>query len=332
MRRTPPVAGMHTAKSKSKSKLPVAKSKSKRPIPAYIFFALFAYWSLIVSSYITTSVALRVIEEILKITRKMGGAGKKGLLQECTERQRGMGALDPDRIVEADSDSDSASEVCSHHEEFDRLENFDEEDGGSSLAGSVDASGRCQDLFSDVWLDSAALCWAHMEKAHNFNLQDIREVYGRAEWDIYCHIRLIGYLRRMGPEAANALLQGESRELRFGRSNPFWTDDDLLIPVDSEDPLLFDDAAFGGDEDFEQDAHEQEGVDRSSCTSTSTEAIVNEDGGKEQKPEVGSPSATSTSTASTPQPETRKVCVIPADLPQATRNLDPALIAELRQG
>lgn len=62
----------------------------------------------------------------------------------------------------------------------------------------------------------------------------------------YCHVRLVNYFRRLCPVASKALLE-DDRVVRFGPQNPFWEDQDLLVPANVEDALLF---------DFEEDLEE----------------------------------------------------------------------------
>ena len=106
-----------------------------------------------------------------------------------------MGPLNPlDELRSEDgSSSDGGESVCSHHPEFDKLENFEEEACGEAGAEVSEAGGcsRCQDLFSELWLDNAALCWQHMEKAHGFSIHAVRERMaprtsgGGCSWDMY---------------------------------------------------------------------------------------------------------------------------------------------------
>ncbi|CAD7942575.1 unnamed protein product [Amoebophrya sp. A120] len=149
-----------------------------------------------------------------------------------------------------DDDASTPSEVCSHHPEFDDLENFVEEVSDSSGASEADCgegSGPCKDLFSDAWFDNAPLCVAHMQKAHGFSFAAVREAHGEESWTMYSHFRLVGYLRRLGAEQARELIREPQH---FGPENPFWNNDEYLIPAggDATDPLL-----FAGEEFLESD-------------------------------------------------------------------------------
>lgn len=118
-----------------------------------------------------------------------------------------------------------------------------ESDAGSFFGSEAEVLQDGEDIgevlspFGPETFASAELCWAHAESAHGFSLKALRRRVGRNEWSDYHRIRLVNYLRKLGPEtacheaSAMAMLTAES---------PIWEREDLLMPVLADDLLLFD--------------------------------------------------------------------------------------------
>jgi len=90
-----------------------------------------------------------------------------------------------------------------------------------------------QCLFSDRIFPNAQAFWAHAAAEHGFSVDTLRSEIGREVWTDYHRIRLVNYLRSLGPEKA---LQ-EAPKLTA--DNALWSDDAWLQPVMEDDPLLF---------------------------------------------------------------------------------------------
>jgi len=131
----------------------------------------------------------------------------------------------------------------------------DSSDGGGPVWGSEaeDMAGDGDDddaqqvvsPFGPEVFASAAECWAHAAEKHGFSLKQLRDQIGRGAWTDYHRIRLVNYLRSLGPESA--LVEAS----KLGPDSGIWEDDAWLRPVLDDDMLLFEDDP---DDAFEEDA------------------------------------------------------------------------------
>lgn len=107
-----------------------------------------------------------------------------------------------------------------------------------------------QCLFSDRIFPNAHAFWAHAAKERGFSIETLRSKIGRQVWTDYHRIRLVNFLRALGPEKA---LQ---EALKLTAEAVMWSDDTWLQPVVEDDPLLFEE---DGMEPEDGRCHEAEG-------------------------------------------------------------------------
>ncbi|KAJ9092510.1 hypothetical protein QFC19_008723 [Naganishia cerealis] len=104
-------------------------------------------------------------------------------------------------------------------------ESADFSDWASSLHGAY----RTQSLFDDTLLDSPTEAIEYDSRVHHFNLDEI--LAGLSIKDDYARIRLVNYIRKEKPQ-----VEGIRKALE--KSHPLFEDDQYLIPVLENDPLL----------------------------------------------------------------------------------------------
>lgn len=101
--------------------------------------------------------------------------------------------------------------------------------------GSDDFGEPVQSLFGPQIFPSAAAFWEHAAKEHGLCLATLRSQIGVDVWNDYHRIRLVNFLRKMGPEQACIAAT------TLGPASEIWSDDSLLQPVLEDDGLLFED-------------------------------------------------------------------------------------------
>mmetsp|Transcript_26366 Transcript_26366/g.48160 ORF Transcript_26366/g.48160 Transcript_26366/m.48160 type:complete len:173 (-) Transcript_26366:211-729(-) len=132
-----------------------------------------------------------------------------------------------DDWVEEEDNDESDNEVPLYGSEAEKRK-----DGEDSEPDTVIVS-----LFGPETFPSARACWQHAEQVHGFSLAKLRALFGADGWTDYHRIRLVNYLRKVGPDAAAEEAQ------RLSAESSIWSDDALLTPVfaDGDDGLLFED-------------------------------------------------------------------------------------------
>mmetsp|Transcript_42069 Transcript_42069/g.116185 ORF Transcript_42069/g.116185 Transcript_42069/m.116185 type:complete len:580 (+) Transcript_42069:73-1812(+) len=154
----------------------------------------------------------------------MGGRGKaasgKGYPTSCSDDD---GA--------SDSESD-AVEVDDGHVFFGH-----EAERAAAVLGLEDDDdcGEVLSPFGEKRFPMAAACWAHAAQAHGFSLEGLRRQVGQEAWTDYHRIRLVNFLRALGPERAR------DEAPRLTGTSEIWQDERWLQPVMENDALLFDD-------------------------------------------------------------------------------------------
>lgn len=142
----------------------------------------------------------------------------------------------------AEAEAAEASE--SSAEESDAGSDVDGCDGvfGSEAEGGEgdDVAEEVRSPFGPEVFPSAAACWAHAAAEHGFSLAALRCRFGDA-WTDYHRIRLVNYLRSLGPEEARRIAPGLAPETGAAFEAAVWEDDAWLRPVLDDDPLLFED-------------------------------------------------------------------------------------------
>jgi len=117
-----------------------------------------------------------------------------------------------------------------------------------------------QSLFGPETFDSASAFWRHATEVHGFSLVDLRERIGRSTWTDYHRIRLVNYLRSLGPEAA------KHEALLLDAGSGLWSDDSLLQPVLEDDGLLFEDDGLDSDDDDDEAARKMAAMEQADPT------------------------------------------------------------------
>lgn len=143
----------------------------------------------------------------------------------------------------AAADTDESDDEPEYQEESSESEGEVAGDEEDSDEGGVPV----QSLFGPEMLPSASAFWKHAAEAHGLSLAKLRQQIGVDVWDDYHRIRLVNFLRKMGPEQARAAVG------KLGSESELWKDDSLLLPVLQDDPLLFDDDGLDGQDDDADD-------------------------------------------------------------------------------
>mmetsp|Transcript_126053 Transcript_126053/g.251661 ORF Transcript_126053/g.251661 Transcript_126053/m.251661 type:complete len:565 (+) Transcript_126053:72-1766(+) len=125
-----------------------------------------------------------------------------------------------------------------------------------------------QCLFSDRVFPNAQAFWAHAATEHGFSIDTLRSKIGREVWTDYHRIRLVNFLRSLGPQKA---LQ-EAPKLTA--ENALWSDDSWLQPVMEDDPLLFEEDGMDPEDGGCHEAERHDTAEVSSMSPVELQAEV----------------------------------------------------------
>jgi len=167
--------------------------------------------------------------------RRRGEAG-----EAHDEDRRRDEAEDSDDGDDGDDDEDSEAAPGDDAEFFGAA--MEQEEGANDMDDD-DMGFEAQSPFGPETFRSAAACWRHAAARHGFSLAGLRARLGDA-WTDYHRIRLVNYLRSLGPEEAQ-----KQAPLLGPDSGHIWEDEALLMPVLEDDPLLFDEEDDGDNDD-----------------------------------------------------------------------------------
>mmetsp|Transcript_35310 Transcript_35310/g.75237 ORF Transcript_35310/g.75237 Transcript_35310/m.75237 type:complete len:609 (+) Transcript_35310:76-1902(+) len=183
----------------------------------------------------------------------MGGPGKgKSVADPASEQHEGRGTAKGGY-----PQAWQGGKAGHHHEDEDADASDISSDDSQREADEADVAAMQEaDAVSDEDMDcdfkspfdakvfaTAAECWGHAEKAYGFSLAKIKRD-AQGSWTDYHRIKLINYLRKLGPEEARRVAPTLSASALLSALE----DDSLLIPVMPDDSLLFEE-----DSDAEED-------------------------------------------------------------------------------
>ena len=116
-----------------------------------------------------------------------------------------------------------------------------------------------QDLFSSQVFESAAAALAHAKSTHGLDLAGIAHLL---RLDIYARVRLVNFVRRrvQAAEDPAAIVKAVQQGASGDKANWPWADEKYLVPVLSEDPLLYSLGAPTGGADAPVDVSQDAGL------------------------------------------------------------------------
>ncbi|KXN70544.1 S-adenosyl-L-methionine-dependent methyltransferase [Conidiobolus coronatus NRRL 28638] len=130
-------------------------------------------------------------------------------------------------MASIDNENYSISDSEFGHEEYQDMENFsDWNDSENEYSKDM----KC--LFCTEQYDSSSDLFLHCRQTHKF---DFIELKLKLKLDFYHSVRLLNYIRKKVDE--NDL--DSIFKVKFTGKEPLFTDDELLVPYLSEDPLLY---------------------------------------------------------------------------------------------